>query len=58
MGSGFGSAPLERVFEAIPTLFSMAATGSLRVAAEPVPLADVEAAWNRKDSGKRIVFTV
>lgn len=57
MGSGFGSVPLARVLEAIPTLFSMAAAGSLRVAAEPIPLRDVEAAWGRKESGKRIVFT-
>jgi NADPH:quinone reductase-like Zn-dependent oxidoreductase len=58
MGSGLGSVPLERVFEAIPELFSMAAAGSLRVAVEPVPLAEVEAAWNRSESGKRIVFTM
>lgn len=58
MGSGFGAVSLEYVFAAIPTLFSMAAAGALRVAAEPVPLADVETAWNRKESGKRIVFTM
>jgi len=58
MGSGFGSVPLERVFGAIPTLFSMAAAGSLRVAVEPVPLADVEAAWGRVEKGRRIVFTI
>jgi NADPH:quinone reductase-like Zn-dependent oxidoreductase len=58
MGSGFGSVPLERVFEAIPTLFSMAASGSLRVATEPLPLAQVEGAWDRNQGGKRIVFTM
>ncbi len=58
MGSGFGSVPLERVFEAIPTLFSMAAAGTLRVPTEPVPLAEVEAAWNRNQGGKRIVFAM
>lgn len=57
MGSGFGSVPLERVLSAIPTLFEMAAAGSLQVATETVPLAEVEAAWSRKESGKRIVFT-
>ncbi len=57
MGSGFGSVPLQQVLEAIPMLFSMAAAGTFRVAAEPVPLAEVETAWNRKESGKRIVFT-
>jgi NADPH:quinone reductase-like Zn-dependent oxidoreductase len=58
MGSGFGAVPLQRVLDAIPTLFSMAAAGALKVAAEPVPLAEVESAWSRKESGKRIVFTV
>ena len=58
MGSGFGSFPLQRVLEAIPTLFDMAASGALRVAVEPVPLAEVEEAWNRPEKGRRIVFTV
>lgn len=58
MGSGFGSVPLQAVFDAIPTLFEMAAAGVLRVAAEPVPLAEVEEAWNRPEKGRRIVFTV
>lgn len=57
MGSGFGAVPLARVLDAIPTFFAMAADGSLKVATEPVPLAEVEAAWSRKSSGKRIVFT-
>jgi NADPH:quinone reductase-like Zn-dependent oxidoreductase len=58
MGSGFGSVPLQRVLDAVPIFFSLAAAGILRVSTESVPLAEVEAAWNRKDSGKRIVFTV
>lgn len=57
-GSGFGSVPLDRVLGAIPTLFSMAAAGIFKVAVEPVPLADVEAAWSRVEKGRRIVFTV
>lgn len=57
MGSGFGSFPLQRVLDAIPTLFSLAAAGILKVSVDPVPLSDVESAWDRKDSGKRIVFT-
>jgi NADPH2:quinone reductase len=58
MGSGFGSARLDLIFAAIPTLFSMAAAGSLKIAVEPVPLAQVESAWNRVEKGRRIVFTV
>jgi NADPH:quinone reductase-like Zn-dependent oxidoreductase len=57
MGSGFGSTSLDRVFAAIPTLFSMAAAGTLKVAVEPCPLAEVESAWTRIEKGRRIVFT-
>ena len=58
MGGGFGSVPLDQVFGAIPHLFDMAATGSLTIDVERVPLADVEVAWNRVEKGRRIVFTV
>lgn len=58
LGSGFGSASLEKIFAAIPLLFSMGAAGKLKVAVEPVPLAQVEAAWSRVEKGRRIVFTV
>jgi NADPH:quinone reductase-like Zn-dependent oxidoreductase len=57
-GSGFGAVPLDQILAAIPTLFSMAAAGSLKVEVEPVPLMDVEAAWARVEKGRRIVFTV
>jgi NADPH:quinone reductase-like Zn-dependent oxidoreductase len=58
MGSGFGSVSLEHVFAAIPTLFSMAAHGKLKIDVEPVPLAEVETAWARVEKGRRIVFTI
>jgi len=58
LGSGFGSVSLQGVFDAIPTLFEMAAAGTFRVAVEPVPLAEVEEAWNRPEKGSRIVFVV
>jgi len=58
LGSGFGAAPLDRILAAIPTLFQMAAAGKLTVATEPVPLAEIEAAWNRVEKGRRIVFTI
>ena len=57
MGGGFGSVPLQQVLDAIPTLFALGASGALTVPVDPVPLAGVEAAWNRRESGKRIVFT-
>jgi len=58
IGSGFGAASLELIFATIPTLFELAAAGNLRIAVEPVPLAEVESAWNRVEKGRRIVFTV
>ena len=57
LGSGFGAASLDRIFAAIPTLFSLAAAGTLKIDVEPIPLADVESTWNRVEKGRRIVFT-
>jgi NADPH:quinone reductase-like Zn-dependent oxidoreductase len=56
LGSGFGSVSLQGVFDAIPTLFSLAASGDLTIEIEPVRLVDVESAWSRKTDGRRIVF--
>ena len=58
LGSGFGAARLDRILAALPTFFDMAAAGTLKVAAEPVPLAEVETAWDRVEKGRRIVFTI
>jgi NADPH:quinone reductase-like Zn-dependent oxidoreductase len=58
MGSGFGASPLDKILASIPGLFRMAAEGKLKVAAEAVPLEQVEEAWGWTDKGKRIVFTV
>lgn len=58
LGSGFGSASMAVIFAAIPKLFALAAAGSLKIDIERVPLAEVEAAWNRQDKGRRIVFTM
>ncbi len=58
LGSGFGSASLDKILAAIPGLFQMAAEGKLKIAVEPVPLAEVESSWNRVEKGRRIVFTV
>jgi NADPH:quinone reductase-like Zn-dependent oxidoreductase len=57
LGSGFGAARLGSILAAIPTLFDLAAKGDLSIAVEPVPLAQVEEAWNRVEKGRRIVFT-
>jgi len=57
LGSGFGAASLDQILTAIPELFELAAVGKLTVAVEPVPLAQVESAWDRAEKGRRIVFT-
>ncbi|HEX7728022.1 MAG TPA: zinc-binding alcohol dehydrogenase family protein [Terracidiphilus sp.] len=58
LGSGFGSVPIDQIIAAIPNLFAMAAAGKLRIEADPVPLAQVETAWSRAESAKRVVFTI
>jgi len=58
MGSGFGAASLDRIFAAIPVLFDLAAKGVLKIDVHPVPLSQVEEAWNSAEKGRRIVFTV
>jgi NADPH:quinone reductase-like Zn-dependent oxidoreductase len=57
MGSGGGSIPPVAIFETFPRLWELAAKGGLRVDVEPVPLADVQAAWQRSDlGGRRLVL--
>jgi len=55
-GSGFGSVSVDRVWDAIPNLFSLAAKGELTIDIERIPLRSVESAWTRKTEGRRIVF--
>ena len=56
MGSGMGSVPFDRLLAAIGGVFAAANAKGLRLAANAVPLADVESAWSREDG--RIVFTM
>jgi NADPH2:quinone reductase len=58
LGSGFGSVPMGTIFTAIPKLFEMAAAGKLHIDVEAVPLLGVEAAWDRAEKARRIVFTI
>jgi NADPH2:quinone reductase len=56
-GGGGGSVPHEAIFEAFPRLWALATSGKLRIKTEPVPLADVENAWQRRDlDGRRLVI--
>jgi NADPH2:quinone reductase len=57
-GSGGGSVPHQAIFEAFPKIWALAAEGKLRITTLPVPLADVEAAWQRRDlDGRRVVIS-
>ncbi len=56
MGSGLGSVSLPRLLAAIAGVFEAGAAGKLRLAATPVPLAEVADVW--RDAGDtRVVFT-
>lgn len=54
-GAGGGSVPKQAIFEALPQVFEHAARGALKLETKKVPLADVEAEWNRRED-RRIVF--
>jgi len=56
LGSGPGTIPLAEITGAIPGFMALAAGGDLPIEIDEVPLADVEPAWRRSDSGRRIVL--
>jgi predicted deacylase len=57
MGSGQGSVSTAGIVEELPALPREVDAGNLAVDAVPVPLAEVEAAWNAPvASGRRLVF--
>jgi NADPH:quinone reductase-like Zn-dependent oxidoreductase len=58
MGSGVGSIPVDRFVHAIDGVLRATAPAGFKIAANPVPLSDVEEAWPRDDSARRTVFTV
>ena len=56
-GSGAGTVPIANVVAAIPTYMKLLANRDIVVEADVAPLAEVEAAWSRTHSGRRLVFT-
>ncbi len=58
MGSGIGSLPPDRFVHAIGELLRATVPAGLKIAANPVPLSDIEQAWPRDDSARRTVFTL
>jgi NADPH2:quinone reductase len=56
LGSGFGSASLQQIMQAVGELFQEAAKKPFRNYAKSVALRDVESAWNSSEPGVRLVF--
>jgi len=56
LGSGFGSASMDQIKQAIAEFFQLAAKEPLDFALQTVPLRDIEAHWNDAGDGKRLVF--
>lgn len=56
LGSGFGSASLQQILQAVGELFKEAAKKPFKNDVETVPLSEVEAMWNVREHGTRIVF--
>jgi len=44
------------LLEAFQQVMAHAAKGELRIETEPVPLADIERAWQRDQPGRRLVI--
>jgi hypothetical protein len=58
MGSGQGSVTTAAIVAQLPALAAEITAGTLTVDAAPLPLSQVETAWNAPaESGQRIVFT-
>jgi NADPH:quinone reductase-like Zn-dependent oxidoreductase len=58
MGSGIGSVALNRLVHVVRDLLAATVPGGFKIAFNPVPLSEVEAAWPRDDSKRRTVFTM
>jgi NADPH2:quinone reductase len=56
LGSGFGSASLEQIGQAIAEFFALAAKEPFQFAIKRLPLSEVESAWNMPEENQRIVF--
>jgi NADPH2:quinone reductase len=56
LGSGFGSASLAQIFEAIGELFKEAVAKPFEIDVKRVALRDVESVWKSPESGVRLVF--
>jgi len=56
LGSGFGSASLDQIRQALQQFFATAATKPFHTNIKTAPLRDVETLWNTPERGARLVF--
>jgi hypothetical protein len=56
LGSGFGSASLDQIQQALAEFFQTAAKQPLQFQTEVAPLREVEALWSYAEEGTRLVF--
>ena len=56
LGSGFGSASLEQILKVLAEFFVLAAKQPFEFEVKTAPLREVEALWNSKEQGTRLVF--
>lgn len=55
-GSGFGSVPIEKIFESLEKFLKEVAKQPFQIRTKTAPLRDVEKLWNLKEQGVRLVF--
>jgi NADPH2:quinone reductase len=56
LGSGFGSASLDQIRQALAEFFQVAAKEPFQFTTKVAPLRDIEALWNSAEEGTRLVF--
>jgi NADPH:quinone reductase-like Zn-dependent oxidoreductase len=56
LGSGFGSASLDQIWQGVAELFNAAAQEPFQFNIKTAPLRDVESLWNSPEQGVRLVF--
>lgn len=56
LGSGFGSASMKQIFEALADFFSSAAKEPFQIGIKTAPLQDAESLWNAPEQGVRLVI--
>ncbi len=56
LGSGLGSLSAKEIITSLGRMFEAVGPAGFRIETEPVPLSEVQTAWSRTESGRRVVF--